>query len=217
MAYKSSKGEAERKKTLVIASKNKGKIVEFSDLLGGVGIRVLGLSDFEAFEEVVEDGETFQENALKKALITAGNLGLPALADDSGLTVEALGGLPGVRSARYAGEKATDSENNEKLLAALKGIEDRAAAFVCVIAMAAPDGTYRLYEGRCEGVIAKGPEGNGGFGYDPLFYYPPLGKTFAQMDREEKNAVSHRGKAIRLLLEDYNSIVKWLYPSEQLT
>lgn len=217
MACKSPTEEKQDKRILVIASRNKGKTREFSALLGGLGITVLSLSDFKPMDEVIEDGETFQENALKKAIITARSLGLPALADDSGLTVKALGGLPGVRSARFAGERATDSDNNEKLLSALKGIEDRAAAFVCVMAIAAPDGTNRIYEGRCEGEITQRPQGDGGFGYDPLFFYPPLGKTFAQMERGEKNAVSHRGKAVRLLLEDSDSILKWLFPNRSTT
>jgi XTP/dITP diphosphohydrolase len=160
---------------------------------------------------VVEDGKTFEDNALKKARFTARVLGLPALADDSGLMVKSLGGLPGVRSARYAGQDADDSANNLKLLNAMEGVSsDRGAAFVCVIAIAVPRGPALIYEGTCEGVVTTELKGKNGFGYDPLFYYPPLRKTFAQMISEEKNRVSHRGKAMAELRREFDKVLIWL-------
>ena len=141
---------------------------------------------------------------------TARVLGFPALADDSGLIVEALDGSPGVYSARYAGEDATDLENNLKLLEDMKGKENRKAAFESVIIIAVPRGSALTYEGRCEGEIVHELTGNNGFGYDPLFYYPSLRKTFAQMSREEKNGVSHRGKAMSELREEFDKVIIWL-------
>jgi len=135
---------------------------------------------------------------------------LPALADDSGLLVEALGGLPGVRSARYAGEGAADSDNNAKLLQELENEENRNAAFACVIAIAVPWGPALIYEGRCEGVISKDRVGDLGFGYDPVFFYPPLEKTFAQLSTAEKNRVSHRGQALRQLHAEFDKVLIWL-------
>jgi len=197
-------------RTLVIATRNKGKIREFSGLFSGSGLNVCGLDDFGPIPNVIEDGKTFEENALKKAGFTAKVLGLPALADDSGLTVKALKGLPGIYSARYAGEKATDEDNNRKLMEALKGEGDREAAFVCVIAIAVPRGPALIYEGRCDGFIAETPAGTNGFGYDPVFWYPPARKTFAQMSLEEKNKVSHRGKAMAELKAEGAKVIKWL-------
>jgi len=197
-------------RTLVIATRNKGKIREFSGLFSESGLNVCGLDDFGPIPNVIEDGKTFEENALKKAGFTAKVLGLPALADDSGLTVKALKGLPGIYSARYAGEKATDEDNNRKLMEALKGEGDREAAFVCVIAIAVPRGPALIYEGRCDGFIAETPAGTNGFGYDPVFGYPPARKTFAQMSLEEKNKVSHRGKAMAELKAEGAKVIKWL-------
>lgn len=196
--------------TLVIATRNNGKITEFSNLLSGSGLHVCGLDDFGPIPKVIEDGKTFEENALKKAGFTSRVLGLPALADDSGLTVKALKGMPGIYSARYAGEGATDEDNNRKLLEALKGEGDREAAFICVIAIAVPRGPALIYEGRCDGLIAETPTGTNGFGYDPVFWYPPARKTFAQMSLEEKNKVSHRGKAMAELKAEAAKVVKWL-------
>jgi len=146
----------------------------------------------------------------KKAHFTARVLGFPALADDSGLVVEALGGQPGVLSARYAGEGAGDEANIRKLLKAMEAVNDRRAAFECVIAIAVPRGPALIYEGRCEGEITRNPSGKNGFGYDPVFYYQPLGKTFAEMSQEEKNRVSHRGKAMAMLLAESDKVLKWL-------
>ncbi len=197
-------------RTLVLATRNKGKIREFKSLLAEFNVAVRSLDDFGPIPEPVEDGASFEENAYKKALHTAKMLGFPALADDSGLVVEKLGGEPGVHSARYAGEGATDRENNLKLLKAMEGIKDRRAAFQCVIVIAVPQGPALTYEGRCEGEIALSPAGENGFGYDPVFYYPPLEKTFAQMSSEEKNAVSHRGRAMGELRDEFGKILIWL-------
>ncbi len=195
---------------LVAATKNKGKIREFSGLFSGSGLHVCGLEDFGPIPAVIEDGKTFEENAVKKARFTARVLGIPALADDSGLTVKALAGMPGVYSARYAGEGAADADNNSKLLEALKGSHQREAVFICVLAIAVPRGPALIYEGRCDGLIAEAPAGENGFGYDPVFYYPPTGKTFAQMSLEEKNKVSHRGRAMAELREETAKVIKWL-------
>ncbi len=195
---------------LVVATRNAGKLREFRELLSGFDLDLRSLSDFGPIPAVVEDGRTFEDNAVKKARFTARVLGFPALADDSGLSVPALSGLPGVHSARYAGEGAEDSDNNCKLLEAMKGVEDRRAAFLCVIAVAVPRGPCLIYEGRCEGLVAEQPAGKKGFGYDPLFFYPPLGKSFAQMDPAEKNRVSHRGKAMAELRSEFDKVLVWL-------
>lgn len=195
---------------LVLATKNKGKVSEFKDLFRGFDFEVKSLNDFGPIPPVIEDGETFEDNAVKKAQLTAKLLGLPAIADDSGLTVKALGGEPGVFSARYAGEGATDEANNIKLLKAMREIEQREAAFICILAIAVPRGPTLIYEGACEGLIAQEISGNQGFGYDPLFYYPPLNKTFAQMSPAEKNSVSHRGRAMAELKGELEKVLIWL-------
>ena len=195
---------------LVLATRNKGKIAEFKELFSRTDIELRNLDDFGPIPPVVEDGETFEENAVIKARFTARVLGLPAVADDSGLTVKALGGEPGVFSARYAGESATDGENNLKLLNRMKGIDEREGAFICVLAIAVPRGPALIYEGICEGIISKELTGGQGFGYDPLFYYPPLKKTFAQMTQTEKNHVSHRGKAMAELKGELEKVCTWL-------
>ena len=175
---------------LILATRNQGKISEFKELLSGFDVDIRSLNDFGPIPAVEEDGDTFEENAYKKAHFTAKALGFPALADDSGLVVPALGGEPGVRSARYGGDEANDLENNLKLLKAMAGVTNRMALFQCVIAIAVPRGPALIYEGKCEGEIADKMEGDQGFGYDPLFYYPSLKKTFAQMSLEEKNQVT---------------------------
>lgn len=195
---------------LVLATRNEGKIAEFRSLLSDFDIEIMSMKDFRPIPPVREDGKSFEDNAVKKARFTAGMIGMPALADDSGLTVEALGGAPGILSARYAGQDATDRENNIKLLREMEGIEDRNAAFVCVIAIALPTGDTLIYRGVCEGVISHTLAGTGGFGYDPLFYYPPLKKRFAEMSREEKNRVSHRGKAMVELRAEFDKVLNWL-------
>ena len=195
---------------LVLATHNQGKISEFKELLSGFSISIKNLEDFGPIPPIVEDGDTFEENAYKKAHTTARMLGFPVLADDSGLQVEALGGLPGVRSARYAGEEATDEENNLKLLKAMKGISNRNASFKCAISIAVPGGLALTYEQTCEGKITHEMKGDQGFGYDPVFCYPPLKKTFAQMSLEEKNRVSHRGKAAVQLRDEFDKVLLWL-------
>ena len=195
---------------LVLATRNAGKTREIREFLGDLPVEIKNLDDFGLIPPVEEDGTTFDENAYKKASFTAKILGLPALADDSGLEVEALGGAPGVHSARYAGPHATDAENNAKLLRNMEGETNRAAVFVCVISLAVPSGAALTYEARCEGLIAEAPGGNKGFGYDPLFYYPPLNRTFAQLSAEEKNRVSHRGKAVAELKEEFEKALIWI-------
>ncbi|MBW1982142.1 MAG: XTP/dITP diphosphatase [Deltaproteobacteria bacterium] len=195
---------------LVLATRNAGKTEEIRSILAKFPITIKNLTDFGPIPEVVEDGQTFEDNAVKKARFVAKVLGLPALADDSGLMVDALGGLPGVKSARFAGENATDEENNAKLLAELTGVDNRAASFVCVIAIAVPWGPALIYEGRCQGSITTEPVGSQGFGYDPLFYYPPLRKTFAQLTTEEKNRISHRGLALQELANEFDKVLVWL-------
>jgi XTP/dITP diphosphohydrolase len=195
---------------LVIATHNAGKLNEFRRLLSEFAVDIRSLRDFGPIPEAEEDGATFEQNAVKKARFTAKVLGLPALADDSGLEVGVLNGKPGVYSARYAGERATDRQNNQKLLEQMRGIQKREAAFVCVIAIAVPGGACLTYEGRCEGLIAEAPQGDHGFGYDPLFYYPPLKKTFAQLKTEEKNLVSHRGGAMAELRQEFDKVLIWL-------
>lgn len=195
---------------LVLATKNKGKIKEFKKLFEGSGIELKTLDDFGPIPEVVEDGQTFEDNAVKKARFTARVLGLPAIADDSGLMVKALQGRPGVFSSRYAGEQVNDAANNQKLLADMEGIEDRRASFACVLAIAVPRGPALIYEGTCDGMIGMSPTGSQGFGYDPLFFYSPFKKTFAQLTESEKNGISHRGKAMKELRAEMDKVIVWL-------
>ena len=196
--------------TLVIATTNPGKADEIRDMLKGFPVNIKSLAEFGPIPAVEEDGETFDDNAYKKAAFTSKILGLPALADDSGLVVGALDGAPGVFSARYAGENATDAQLYTKLLNEMEGRTNRQAAFECVISIAVPSGPALTYEARCEGLIAEAPSGDFGFGYDPVFYYPPLNKTFAQLSREEKSRVSHRGKALQELREEFDKVLIWI-------
>ena len=196
--------------TLVIATRNKGKIEEILGLLNGFSIAIKGLEDFGPIPAVEEDGQTFDENAYIKASVTSRILGYPTLADDSGLVVEALNGAPGVYSARYAGEHATDPQRCRKLLREMHHVTNRKAAFECVISIAVPTGAALTYEARCEGEIAAQPAGENGFGYDPVFYYPPLKKTFAELTRAEKSRVSHRGKALRELWDEFDKVLAWI-------
>lgn len=196
---------------VVLATRNAGKTEELRRLLADFPVVIKNLDDFGPIPPVEENGMTFEENAVKKARSTAKLLGLPALADDSGLTVEALGGAPGVRSARYAGEHASDADNNAKLIGELEHTENRAAAFLCVIAIAVPGGPTLVYEGRCDGLITRESVGTQGFGYDPVFFYPPLQKTFAQLTTEAKNQVSHRGRALRELRQEFDKVLLWLH------
>jgi XTP/dITP diphosphohydrolase len=191
---------------LVVATRNRNKVREISHLLADLGVEVLSLADRPDVPEVVEDGDTFAANAVKKARAVAAATGLPALADDSGLEVDALGGQPGVRSARYAGAGHDDAANNRKLVAALAGVAParRAARFRCAVALADPAGRLGsaalVREGACEGVIIDAPRGENGFGYDPLFLYPDLGRTFAELTLDEKSHLSHRARAMGAML-----------------
>jgi XTP/dITP diphosphohydrolase len=196
--------------TLVIATSNKGKTAEIKDLLKGFPVDIKNLNDFGPIPPLKEDGNTFDENAYQKASFAARILGLPALADDSGLLVEALDGAPGIHSARYAGENATDEQRYLKLLDEMKGTSNRNAAFECVISIAVPTGPALTYEARCQGLITERPAGSNGFGYDPIFFYPPLNKTFAQLTREEKSRVSHRGKAFAELKDEFDKVLIWI-------
>ncbi|MCF6249162.1 MAG: XTP/dITP diphosphatase [Desulfobacula sp.] len=198
------------KQIIVLATTNKGKKKEIQALLQRFDVDIKTLSDFGPIPEVIEDGETFDDNAYKKASFTAKILGYPAIADDSGLCVEALEGAPGVYSARYAGENATDQENVDKMLDALKGHNNRNAAFKCVISIAVPTGAALTYEGECKGVITHKPAGENGFGYDPLFFCPGLDKTFAQSSIKEKANVSHRGKALKQVIKEMDKILDWI-------
>lgn len=188
---------------LVVATRNRGKLREIEAILSGLPFTLLSLDDVTDFPEVVEDGDTFEENALKKASVAAMVTGLPALADDSGLVVDALGGRPGVYSARYSGDNSSDDANNEKLLRELADVPsaERTASFRCTIALCTPRGGKYTFSGELRGVIRNSPRGNGGFGYDPLFYVCEQGATMAELPLEVKNAISHRGKALALLKE----------------
>ncbi|MGN1095875.1 MAG: RdgB/HAM1 family non-canonical purine NTP pyrophosphatase [Eubacteriales bacterium] len=194
------------KMDIVLASNNRHKVEELEYFInaifserGAEGVKILTLSDIGFTEDIIEDGETFEENALIKASAVA-KKGYIAVADDSGLSVDALSGEPGVYSARYAGEPCDDRKNNEKLLEKLSGVpeEKRDAHFVSVIAGVFPDGRKISARGECPGKILFEYRGNGGFGYDPLFLYEPYGKTYAEMDSAEKNAISHRARAMKL-------------------
>jgi XTP/dITP diphosphohydrolase len=187
---------------IVLATRNKGKIRELQALLQAHGLEVVGLDAYPELPEIEETGATFAENAALKARTVALATGRVALADDSGLVVDALDGAPGVYSARYSGEGATDEKNNKKLLAALRDVpaERRSCRFVSVIAAHAPGGAEILAEGRWEGRVLESPRGTGGFGYDPLFFDMELGRSAAELSGEEKNARSHRGRALRSLI-----------------
>jgi XTP/dITP diphosphohydrolase len=186
---------------LIVATRNKGKIREIREALRGLGLRIYTLSDFPDAPEIEEDGKSFVENALKKARFYSNYFGKLTITDDSGLEVDSLKGLPGIYSARYAGEKATGQENNEKLLREMEGISfsKRGAKFRCVMAMVSPDGREANAEGSCKGTIGFKEKGRKGFGYDPLFILPKYRKTMAELSLEEKNKISHRGKALRKL------------------
>ncbi|QYR23343.1 XTP/dITP diphosphatase [Paenibacillus sp. sptzw28] len=200
--------------TIVVATKNAGKVREFAHAFGKLGMNVVSMFDYPDLPDIVEDGSTFAENARKKARAVGEALGLPALADDSGLEVEVLGGQPGVYSARYAGPEASDARNNTKLLdelskitAASNRLEDgmkllSEARFVCALALYDPSGsTFTEAEGYVAGSITDKPRGDGGFGYDPLFWLSSFHKTMAELTTEEKQAISHRGAALSSLLK----------------
>ena len=196
---------------ILLASHNKNKIAELEALLKTVcaDAEVVSLSDVGFTDEIVEDGTTFEENALIKAR-TGARLGYITVADDSGLMVDALGGAPGVYSARYAGEDGNTEKNNAKLLAALQGVpqDKRTAHFVSVVACVFPDGREDIVvRGECPGEILTSPRGKTGFGYDPLFWYAPFGKTYAEMTAEEKNSISHRGVAMQAFAKAFAKLI----------
>lgn len=188
---------------LVLATGNQGKIAEFQRLLEGLDINVRSMKEYPEIGEIVEDGKSFSENAMIKARTVCQITGRPALADDSGLMVDALDGAPGIYSARFAGEEHDDAANNQKLLQLLETVADekRTAKFFCAIAIALPDGRGYIAKGSCSGKILRELKGQGGFGYDPLFYVEEMGKTFAELTMEEKNRISHRGRANRKAIE----------------
>ncbi|MDQ0194647.1 XTP/dITP diphosphatase [Paenibacillus wynnii] len=200
---------------LIVATKNQGKVREFEHAFAPLGLSVKSMFDYPDLPDVVEDGATFAENALKKAKTVADALGFPVLADDSGLCVDALEGRPGVYSARYAGEDAGDSDNNLKLLSELEELKQgedtgqpllSTARFVCALSLYDPaSGQELTAEGTVEGWITSEPAGGGGFGYDPLFYLSDYGKTMAELTLTEKQLISHRGAALRLLTEKLSS------------
>ena len=184
---------------LLIATHNPGKLIELTRLLGDVPFDLVSLADAGIHHQVDETGETFEQNAALKAETYARLSGLPTLADDSGLEVDALDGEPGVRSSRYTGDNATDADRIAFLLRKLDNIRasDRTAHFRCVIAVAWPGGPLELHSGACEGRITEAPRGSNGFGYDPVFFIPAMGRTMAELSPEEKNRVSHRSEAAR--------------------
>jgi len=184
---------------LLLATSNQGKIREYHQLLHGLRLEMVTLKDVGIDTVIAEDFLTYEENAIHKASTCAAIAGLMTLADDSGLEVDALAGEPGVKSARYAGDNATDSDRVNYLLSKIKDVpwEKRTAKFKCVIAVAVPFGPAQLTEGECRGLIALEPKGNYGFGYDPIFYFPDLGKTMAELSPEVKNKISHRAIAAR--------------------
>jgi XTP/dITP diphosphohydrolase len=185
----------------MVATQNRGKVREIKKVMKGLGFRILSLNDFSGVPQIEEDGKNFLENALKKARFYSRYFGRLTLADDSGLEVDVLRGRPGVYSARYAGEGASTQENNRKLLKEMEAIplSKRGARFKCVLALVSPEGKEVVVEGSCRGRIGFKEIGKKGFGYDPLFVLPSYGKTMAQLSVEEKNRISHRGKALRKL------------------
>ena len=190
----------------VLASKNPHKLTEFQRILGDMNVEVVLESEVGADVDVEETGETFEENSLLKAKAVMEATGLPAIADDSGLCVTALAGGPGVYSARYGGEGLSDADRYRLVLEALKGQVDRSAKFLSVVTACFPNGNVLVARGECPGTIAYAPQGENGFGYDTVFFVPALRKTFAQMTAEEKNSISHRGKALekfKVELEGY--------------
>ncbi len=199
---------------VVIATRNPGKVRELAELLADLPLRLLSLADFPELPEIPEEGETFLANAVAKARQVAALTRLPALADDSGLEVAALGGRPGVHSARYAADRTaplppTDEDNWRKLLQELTGVPEgaRQARFVCVIALALPDGRLFTARGECSGTIASEPRGHHGFGYDPVFWLPEYGATMAEVGLEVKNRLSHRARALAEMKEVLRRLV----------
>lgn len=196
-------------KKLIIATKNKGKAKEFVELFAPLGYEVLTMLDLEDAIEVEETGNTFEENAILKAEALSKQYNTMAISDDSGLMIDALDGRPGVYSARYAGAEKSDEANIDKVLEELQGVsgEKRTARFYCALAVALPGQETKTVSGTVEGMILPEREGDNGFGYDPIFYVSTLGKSMAQLESEEKNAISHRGNALRKLKEILPQII----------
>ncbi|WP_421385503.1 XTP/dITP diphosphatase [Bacillus salacetis] len=197
------------KKKVIIATKNKGKAMEFDRMLSPKGYKVLTLLDFPDFKDIEETGETFEENAVLKAEEASAVLNEMVIADDSGLIIDALDGRPGVYSARYAGEVKDDNANIDKVLSELEGIpfNERTARFYCVLAIAGPNRETHTYSGACEGKILDELRGNNGFGYDPIFYVEDKDRTMAELSAEEKAAISHRGKALKQFEENLDELL----------
>lgn len=197
------KRQVPAKSKIIAATRNRGKLEEIAQLLAGLPYEVISMTEAGVTGDIAENGDTFEENALIKAREVRRMTGEAVMADDSGLEVDHLGGAPGIHSARYAGEKATDEDRIRKLLTELSGVpaDRRTARFICAIALILPDGREIVVKGTCEGFITTEPAGKGGFGYDPVFYVPEFGMTFAQMDEELKNSISHRGNALRKILD----------------
>ena len=186
---------------IIIASGNQHKIEEFRTLFTPLGIQVISMQECGQFEEPQETGTTFAANAVIKVEALCAQLGCAVISDDSGLEIDALNKEPGVYSARYLGHDTSYEIKNQNLIERVADQADRTCRFVCAIALARPDKPTEVFEGTVEGTVAFAPSGDKGFGYDPIFFYPPLGKTLAEASEEEKNEVSHRGKAMRLLME----------------
>ena len=202
-----------RRWPLILATRNKGKVEELRKVMADfLQLEVIGLNevDLSHAPNIVEDGDTFYANALKKALAVADYSGKLTLADDSGLEVDALDGKPGVYSARFAGDDSDDAKNNQKLLELLQGVplEKRTARFRCVLVLADYEGEIAHAEGVCEGIILDEPRGDGGFGYDPLFFVPRYDRTLAELTSDEKNAISHRGHAVRMMVDKIAKLVQ---------
>ncbi|HEX9063403.1 MAG TPA: XTP/dITP diphosphatase [Clostridia bacterium] len=200
----------------IIATKNKGKICEIKEILKEFPFNVVSMESVGIHNDIEENGTTFEENALIKAREIAFITGGIVMADDSGLEVDYLGGAPGIYSSRFAGEGASDRDRNNKLLSMLSGVpaEKRTARFVCVIAVVLPDKTFFTVRGECEGRIGLKEEGSNGFGYDPLFFLPEYNLTTAQLPTDEKNRISHRGKALRLMVEELKKRITDLHGLE---
>ncbi len=195
---------------LVLATRNRGKVREIGSALAIPSLTFQSLNDFPDLPEVIEDGATFLENALKKARTVSEGLNFPVLSDDSGLVVDYLQGAPGIYSARFSGPEAIDQANNEKLLTLLQGVpeEKRTARFICVLVYYDPSGQWFQTEGTCAGRIAPAPKGDQGFGYDPVFYLPEFQKTMAQLPLETKNRISHRAKALAKMKPHILSVMR---------
>lgn len=192
-------------RNIIVATGNKGKYLEIKEILTDMPFNVLSMEDINLDINIVENGSTFEENSLIKAREVCKLTGEIVMADDSGLEIEYLNGQPGIHSSRFIGENATDEERNRKLLAILENVpfEKRKARFVCVIAVVYPEGNYFTVKGTCDGYIGFEPEGKNGFGYDPIFYIPEYDMTTAQMEPKEKHKISHRGKALKLMIEEF--------------